>query len=185
MFLFENACKVEEEAYASSEEEAPEDEEPLQVNAVRPDACVQASLCVRRPHPVPSPLETSRISRVFPVLGLSRAAVGGAGTVCAYTYICSTYSHLIFIHPSIPTSRLRTISYRIQIGSFRRLWWWCWCSFCATGSHSHSSVCAPARSARASTNTAAPTSAPTAAATPSTRCRRCRASATTAAAAAW
>lgn len=54
-----------------------------------------------------------------------------------------------------------------------------------TGSHSHSSVCAPARSARASTNTAAPTSAPTAAATPSTRCRRCRASATTAAAAAW
>ena len=31
-FLNKNACKVEEEAYASSEEEAPEDEEPLEVN---------------------------------------------------------------------------------------------------------------------------------------------------------
>jgi len=32
LILYENACKVEKEAYASSEEEAPEDEEPLEVN---------------------------------------------------------------------------------------------------------------------------------------------------------
>ena len=31
-FFNKNACEVEEEAYASSEEEAPEDEEPLEVN---------------------------------------------------------------------------------------------------------------------------------------------------------
>ena len=165
---------MEEEAYASSEEEAPEDEEPLQVktrcvlDVCRPPVCLRPPSF---PSPVPSPLETCRVP-VCPSPVEAHGPLWGG----AYKH------HLIFFFSKTPPSfRLRTqfpIIYILVLFVFV-----CYCSVCA--SHSHSPVLDAARITRANTNTAAPRSAPTPAATPSMRCRRCRASATTAPASAW